>query len=81
MPPTGHEAETLRRGVDDSVVGESIKEPQLSTLAKVAAANDSTAALYGRPPATGFNNWLESDWGSGVWKPVDPDGSLLNPVT
>jgi hypothetical protein len=56
-------------------VGECIREPQLSTLAAVATANDSTAAICSRPSAIGFNNWLESAWGSGgPWfEPSRPD--------
>src|SRR5688572_839394 len=56
----------LPNPVDDSVVGQFIKEPQLSTTAKVAAPDDSADASYGRPSATSFNRLLESAWGSGV---------------
>src|SRR5688572_12310006 len=52
-------------GVDDSVVGRCITEPQLSTVCQTAAATASPRIYCGRPPATGFNKLLKSDWGSG----------------
>ena len=58
-------AETHRRAVDDFVVRECIREPQLSTIRERTRATSSSAANCGRPSATGFNKRLKSDWGSG----------------
>ena len=55
--------------VDDSVVGERLKEPQLSTLATVAAQKDSTAASCG--PESSDDVYQEPDSVALLGKAVD----------
>jgi hypothetical protein len=62
-------------------MGRCIKEPQLTTGGDALLATGSRPTNCDQPSATGSNKRLKSDWGSGVLKAVDPDGSLLNPVT